>query len=188
MRPWCRTRSRRRCRRGWRPNRTYEPEHLFGRRWPAKAGRSEIPGGADTESTARVLPSRWGIGLYRPFGPTPLAVWIGGLVGLHRDPTGAGSECNRCGQGYFEDAVALDIRLTGPAGDERPGQTTIILVEEDVEVIGWARSIEIYALRINFGDPPALASRHKEVVSQKGGKFGKIRELLRCPTGHSRVV
>jgi hypothetical protein len=98
----------------------------------------------------------------------------------------AGSEYNRCGQGYFEDAAALDIRLGGPAGDERPGQTTTILVEEDVEVIGWPRSIEICALRINFGDLPALASRHKEVVSQKGGKIGHIWELLRHPADSPR--
>jgi hypothetical protein len=100
----------------------------------------------------------------------------------------AGSECNRCGQGYFEDDAALDIRLGGPAGDERPGQTTIILVEEDVEVIGWARSIEIYALRVNFGYPPALAPRHEEVVSQKGGKIRHIREFLRHKAGRAGVV
>jgi hypothetical protein len=101
---------------------------------------------------------------------------------------GAGSECNRYGKGYFKDAGAFDIRLRGPGVNECPRQTTTILVEENVEVIGWARSIEISALRINFGDPPALAPGHEEVVSQKGGKIGKIRKLLRCPTGRSRVV
>ena len=100
----------------------------------------------------------------------------------------ARSECNRCGQGYFEDAAALDIRLGGSAGDERPGQTASILKEEDVEVISWARSIEIDALRINFGNLPALAAGHEEVVSQKGGKIGHVRELLRHPAERTRVV
>jgi hypothetical protein len=147
MRPRGRTRSGRRRRRGRRPNCPYEPEHLIGGRRLAKTSRPKVPCGADTEPAGWVLPGCWRIGLHGPVGPAPLAIWIDGLVGLHRDPMGAGSESNRCGQGYFEDAVALDIRLGGPAGDERPGQTTIILVEEDVEVIGWARSIEIYALR-----------------------------------------
>jgi hypothetical protein len=100
---------------------------------------------------------------------------------------GAGSDCNRCGQAYFKDAVALHIRLSDPAGDERPGQTTIILVEEHVEVIGWARS-NIDALRINFGDLPALAPGHEEVVGGKVGKIWLVRELLRPSAASARVV
>ena len=181
-------RSRRRCRRGWRPNRPNEPEHLVRSCWVANAGRPKVPGGADTEPAGWVLPGCWGIGLHGPIGPTPLAIWIEGHVGLHRDPIDAGSERNRYGQGYFENAAAIHIRLGGPGVNERPRQTTTILVEENVEVIGWTSSIERNALRIHFGDLPALAPGHEEVVSDKVGKIGHIRELLRPGADHSRVV
>ena len=81
--------------------------------------------------------------------------------------------------------------------NDRPGQATAILVEEDVERRSRARSIEIYALRVHFGDIPSLASGNDEIVSGKVVKGVDDRlEILRasadrlqgCLTDRTRVT
>jgi hypothetical protein len=62
------------------------------------------------------------------------------------------------------------------------------LIEEDVEVIRWARSIVVYARRIDFRNSPSLARGNDEIVSRKIAKLGSIRSLLGTRGGRSGVV
>ncbi len=107
------------------------------------------------------------------------AAWIlpsGGRVGLHR---AIGREYSRYVEGDLEDAGIVYVTLANRAVNLRPRQAAAITVEENVEIIGWARAAEIPSSSVDFSDIPSLASRHDEIVSGKVRKNCIVRELLR---------
>src|SRR4029077_19960155 len=109
--------------------------------------------------------------------------------GLHRNPISACGEDSRCGQRYLKDAGAVYVCLIHCGVDQRARQAAAILVNEDMEKGSRARSIEIYALRVHFGDIPSLASGHDEIVSGKVVKSVEGRlEILRPSADDPRVV
>ena len=89
----------------------------------------------------------------------------------------------------MEYAGAIDVRLTGRTVNLCARQAATILVKENVERSGRARSIEIYALCIHFGDIPRLASGNHEIVSGKIviASIGGL-EILGIGADRSRVV
>jgi hypothetical protein len=109
-------------------------------------------------------------------------------VSLHRDPISAPAQHGRTAQGYLEDTCVINVGLGGRAINLCSRQATAILIEEDVEIVGWASSIGIYALCIHFHYIPSLASGHDEIVSGKVGSRGNVRDLLRISAVYSRVV
>ncbi len=78
----------------------------------------------------------------------------------------------------MEDAGVVYVTLANRAVNLRPRQAAAIMVEENVEIVGWARTAEIPALCVDFSDMPSLASGHDEIVSGKVAMRGRVRELL----------
>jgi hypothetical protein len=79
----------------------------------------------------------------------------------------------------LEDAGVVYVTLANRVVNLRPRQAAAITVEENVESVGRARTVEIPALYVHFSDMPSLASGHDEIVSGKVGINGIVRELLR---------
>ena len=130
------------------------------------------------EAAAWILPSGGRVGLHRAISPAPLATRTA-HVGLHGNPVSAGREYSRYVEGYLEDAEIVYVTLANRAVNLRPRQAAAITVEENVEIIGWARAAEIPSSSVDFSDIPSLASRHDEIVSGKVRKNCIVRELLR---------
>jgi hypothetical protein len=108
------------------------------------------------------------IRLHRPVGPTPLAADREIHVGLNGNPVRALCENSRRGQiDHKIEVVHTGERLVRGAVNQSPRQSAAILVDENVEGIGWTRSVEVRPQHVHFGYIPSLASRHEEVVGEK---------------------
>jgi hypothetical protein len=124
---------------------------------------------ADPEAATRILPCRALVRLHHPVSPTPLAAHSEIHVGLNGNPVGALCENSRGGQvDHKIEVVRTGERLVRGAVNQIPRQAAAILVDENVERIGWTSSIEVRPQHVHFGDIPSLPSGHDEVV---GGKI-----------------
>lgn len=109
---------------------------------------------------------------------------------MDRHPVGArGQDCRGAQANHKIEVIRTGERLVKRRINIGPWQAAAVLVNENVEGIGRARSIEIRTQHVHLGDIPSLSSGHDEIVSSEVVKCVEIWfEVLRPRAESSSIV